>query len=45
MEWDDNGMNLTINPLEEMTKNPRQIIDEYSDQDEQESLEDEERLI
>lgn len=43
MEWDDNGMNLTINPLEDMTKNCH-IIDEYSsDQDGQESLEDEER--
>ena len=40
MEWDDNGMNLTINPLEQVAKT--NVIDEYSDQDERESLEDEE---
>lgn len=34
MEWDDSGMNITVNPLEEVNKNKFTDDEESSDGDE-----------
>lgn len=40
MHWDDSGMNITVNPLDDVEKNGG-AIDEFSDEEEEEETDGE----
>lgn len=43
MEWDDSGMNITVNPLEDVEKREQVEMDAYSESEEVRSESDDER--
>lgn len=40
MEWDDSGMNITINPLEDVEKNGDAAVEPFSEAEDDQSDED-----
>jgi hypothetical protein len=43
MEWDDNGMNITVNPIEDVEKNGEVVTEPFSEGEGDDSSDDGER--